>query len=163
MTEQTKKENKIVPIVSQEVHNLATALSKAQGVITGAKKDKKNPFFKSQYADLESVFEAIRQPFADNGLSVTQTMDVVDGGRMVLCTRLMHASGQFIDSKMLLPQEANPQKLGALLTYYRRYMLMAIAGIPAADDDGNKASGKVEPVSNLINAKQVVELTTHST
>ena len=127
-----------------ESSNLAMALSKAQGVMGGAKKSSTNPFFKSSYADLSSVFDAIREPFSEFGLSVTQTIDVLDNGKQILCTRLMHVGGEFIDSKMLLPIELNPQKLGSLITYYRRYSLMAICGIAAEDDDGNQAVSPVE-------------------
>jgi len=122
------------------IKNLAAALCKAQGQMSGAKKSTVNPFFKSNYADLSSVFDALREPFASNGLSVCQTMDVLDNGMQVLITRLMHSSGEFIDSKMLLPTDPNPQKLGSCITYYRRYALMAISGISAEDDDGNQAS-----------------------
>ena len=136
--------------------NLATALCKAQSVMTGAKKDKKNPFFKSSYADLSSVFDAIRLPFASNGLSVSQTMDVTEDGKTLLCTRLMHESGEFLDSRMILPMDPNPQKVGSCITYYRRYALMAIAGLPAEDDDGNTASGKPSP--SYISSEQVSKL-----
>jgi hypothetical protein len=149
------KESKIIPL---EISNLATALCKAQGIMTGAKKDKKNPFFKSTYADLASVFDAIRDPFTSNGLSVTQTMDVLESGRTVLCTRLMHSGGEYIDSKMLLPDDPNPQKLGSAITYYRRYSLMAIAGLPPEDDDGNAASGKAAQAVKYINSNQVAHL-----
>jgi hypothetical protein len=145
-------------IVQLEVSNLATALCKAQSVMSGAKKDKQNPFFRSRYADLASVFDAIRAPFASNGLSITQTMDVLADGQQVLCTRLMHVSGEFIDSKMLLPKDPNPQKLGSAITYMRRYSLMAIAGIPAEDDDGNQASGNPLPKLDYISSKQVADL-----
>ena len=155
MPEQVK-EKKIVPFT--EVSNLAIALSIAQGTMGGAKKDKNNPFFKSSYADLSSVFDAIRVPFYANGLSVTQTIDVLADGRQVLCTRLLHTSGEFIDSKMLLPLEPNPQKLGSLITYYRRYSLMAIAGIPAEDDDGNRAASKQTVTSQFISDEQVSKL-----
>jgi len=140
------------------IAKLATALCKAQGVMTGAKKDKKNPFFKSSYADLSSVFDAIRQPFAENGLSITQTMDITESGKQILITKLLHVSGESIDSKMLLPVESNPQKFGSLLTYFRRYSLMSLAGIPAEDDDGNQASGNRQPVPQYITAKQVSDL-----
>lgn len=123
---------------------LATALAKAQSVMGGAKKDKKNPFFKSSYADLSSVFDVLREPFAANGLSVTQLMDVLESGRSVMITRLMHLSGEFLESKVMLTDIPDPQKLGAYMTYMRRYCLMAIAGIPAEDDDGNIASAAVK-------------------
>lgn len=153
--EQAIKEEMNEKIVQLEVSNLATSLAKAQGIMSGAKKSAKNPFFKSAYADLSSVFDAIREPFSKNGLSVTQTMDVLPDGKQVLCTRLLHSSGEFVDSRMLLPTEQNPQKLGSLITYYRRYSLMAIAGIPAEDDDGNVASGKSRPQPDYITSAQV--------
>ena len=143
---ETVKENGIAKI--------ATALNRAQGIMFGAKKDKKNPFFKSNYADLASVFDAIREPFSCNGLSITQTMDILDNGTPVLKTRLMHASGEFIDSKMILPQDPNPQKLGSAITYMRRYALMAIAGIPAEDDDGNAAASRT-PKSNRLTLENI--------
>jgi len=143
---------------SNPLAKIATALNKAQGVMRGAKKSSTNPFYKQKYSDLASVFDAIREPFFDNGLSVTQPMDVTADGKMILCTRLMHVSGEFIESKMLIPLEMNPQKLGALITYLRRYSLMAIAGLPAEDDDGNQASGRVAPRANFITAEQVARL-----
>ncbi|MDX1532826.1 MAG: ERF family protein [Nitrosopumilaceae archaeon] len=135
---------------------LAEALSKAQGIMGGAKKDKQNPFFKSTYADLASVFDVIREPFACNGLSIVQTLDLNEKGQQIMITRLMHSSGEFVDSKMLIPYETNPQKLGSLITYYRRYSLMAIAGIPAEDDDGNAASGNVPKVQKVQNSQPII-------
>jgi len=122
--------------------NLATALNKAQAMMTGVKKDCTNPFFKNNYSSLESVFEAIRPCFASNGLSVTQLMDVLPNGRTTVTTRLLHVSGEFLDSTMLLPDIADPQKLGSSISYFKRYTLMAIAGIASAseDDDANEAS-----------------------
>ena len=143
-----------------DLKNISAALSKAQAVMAGAKKSTRNDFFKTSYANLSSVFEAIREPFAENGLSVSQTMDVLDNGRQVLRTRLFHVSGEFLDSRMLLPEENNPQKLGSLISYYRRYALMAIAGVPAEDDDGNSASTKLatNQVRHAISKEQIIEL-----
>ena len=145
-------------IETQSLSKIATALSKAQAMMSGAKKDKDNPFFKSSYSSLSSIFEAIREPFAVNGLSVTQTMEVLPTGLQMLCTRLLHNSGEYIDSKMLLPTESNPQKLGSLITYLRRYSLMAIAGIASEDDDGNSASGNNAPRPKYISLDQVKNL-----
>lgn len=143
---------------------LAEALSKAQAEMSGAKKDKQNPFFKSSYADLSSVFEAIKLPFAEHGLAICQTMDVLETGRTVLITRLMHSSGEHIESKMLLPDIHDPQKIGSAITYFRRYSLMAIAGIAAQDDDDDGCEAAVEAKAaslrkpQLITKKQVAEL-----
>lgn len=136
------------------ISKIASALSKAQAVMSGAKKDKGNPFFKSRYSTLASVFEAVREPFAANGLAITQVMDVLPTGQQILKTLLLHSSGEFIESKMLIPVELNPQKFGSLLSYLKRYSLMAIAGIPSEDDDGNCASRAAQsrlasgPISN---------------
>jgi len=124
------------------INKLAEALNKAQASMGSAKQNKSNPFFKSKYSDLSSVFEAIREPFASNGLSVCQTMRVLDNGRTLLRTRLMHLSGQYLDSEMLLPDIVDPQKFGSSISYYKRFALMAIAGVSSSDedDDGNEAS-----------------------
>ena len=57
---------------SESIANLAKALSIVQGKLTYAKKDSANPFFKSKYADLESVWDACRDLLAENNLSVMQ-------------------------------------------------------------------------------------------
>jgi len=140
----------------KSIKNIATALSKAQVVMRGAKKDSKNLFFKSSYSSLASVFEAIREPFTSNGLAVSQLMDVRDDGRTVIITKLMHVSGESIESKMLLPEIIDPQKLGSAISYYRRYSLMAIAAIPSEDDDGNEAAKAPKP--SYISSRQVAHL-----
>ena len=141
-----------------KMSRLATSLCKAQGIMGGAKKDKNNTFFKSKYADLASVFDVIKDPFAENGLAISQTMDVLENGRTVLKTILLHASGEFLESKMILPDISDPQKLGSAITYFRRYTLMAIAGIPAEDDDGNVAARETRKKPELITDKQVSSL-----
>jgi len=57
---------------SEQINELATALAKAQGKITGALKDSANPFYKSRYADLASVWDACRAALSENGLAVVQ-------------------------------------------------------------------------------------------
>jgi hypothetical protein len=141
-----------------KMSKLATALCKAQGIMGGAKKDKNNPFYKSKYADLASVFDVIKDPFADNGLAISQTMDVLENGRTVLKTILLHASGEFLESRMILPEISDPQKLGSAITYFRRFGLMAIAGIPAEDDDGNAATRETKKKLDFITPKQVSSL-----
>ena len=122
---------------------LYKSINKFQSILTSVKKDKINPFYKSNYAELSSIFDTIRTPLYENGLAITQTMDVLENNRMVIKTRLMHTSGEFIESTMLLPDITDPQKVGGAITYYRRYSLMAICGLPASDDDGNEASKAV--------------------
>ena len=108
----------------------------------GAVKDSANPFFKSKYADLASVVEAIRAAFSANGLSYIQTLEPSDKDEVRVETTLLHASGEWISCGVLsLPvSKADAQGYGSALTYARRYSLSAAVGVAPEDDDGNAAS-----------------------
>lgn len=134
---------------SDALDQLATALAKAQLQFKPAKKDSTNPFFKSNYADLSAVWEVLREPLGSNGLSVIQTLytetvamsEDVTKVHTFLETTLMHASGQWITSTILLkPTKDDAQGMGSAITYFRRYALQAITGATSEDDDGNQAS-----------------------
>lgn len=127
-------------LMSENINELMSALAKAQGKIQPASKDKANPFFKSKYADLASVWEACRDSLSENGLAVVQTIQQKSEG-MTLLTILGHASGQWIRSEMpIIVSKNDPQTLGSAITYYRRYSLSAIVGVaPNDDDDGERA------------------------
>lgn len=129
--------------MSDSIKELATALAKAQGEIKGAVKDSANPFFKSKYADLASVVEAIRAAFSKNGLAYVQTVEPSDKNEVRVSTIITHASGEWIDCGILaLPvSKADAQGYGSALTYARRYSLSAAVGVAPEDDDGNAATG----------------------
>ena len=134
---------------SESIKELATALSKVQGQLTFAKKDSANPFFKSTYADLESVWDSCREALAKNGLAVIQMPGNFFEGRMWLITRLVHTSGEWIEQEMSVPvTKPDAQGAGSALTYMRRYALAAFVGIVQADDDGNAASQPKAPIQN---------------
>lgn len=129
---------------SEQIDQLATALSKAQGAMKSAAKSKENPFFKSHYADLPAVWEACRDALSKNGLAVIQTTQF-DGTETWLETTLAHSSGQWMRSRYpVRPAKPDPQGLGSALTYSRRYALMAMVGVVAEDedDDGEAAVGR---------------------
>ena len=128
---------------SNELGSLFEALAKAQGKIENAIKDKKNPFFKSSYADLASVWDACREPLSSNGLAIIQTVEGTKEG-MYLNTWVGHSSGQWMKSRLpLIIMKQDPQSVGSALTYARRYALSALVGICAdEDDDGEKAMGR---------------------
>jgi hypothetical protein len=133
--------------ISNEIAELASALSKAQGEMGSAKKGADNPFFKSKYADLSEVIKALKEPFAKNGLSYTQ-FPVMREDAAGIVTVLMHQSGQYMRSTYTIPLvKRDAQAVGSCITYARRYALQAIAGIPAADDDGNQASEPLDPMA----------------
>lgn len=124
---------------SETVGELAKALCKAQSLMGAAAKDRDNPFFKSKFADLSSVVSAIKESFATNGLSYSQ-FPLLEDGKVGVETILMHESGEWLSSKLVLPMtKQDPQAAGSAITYARRYALQAIAGIPSEDDDGNAA------------------------
>ena len=127
---------------SESIAGLAAALAAAQGVMKGALKDSANPFFKSRYADLASVVEAIRAAFSANGLSYIQTVEPSDKDEVRVETTLLHASGEWISCGILsLPvSKIDAQGYGSALTYARRYSLSAAVGVAPEDDDGNAAS-----------------------
>lgn len=131
---------------TDQINELATALAKAQGEITGALKDSANPFYKSKYADLASCWDACREPLSKNGLSVIQPAEADDQG-VTVTTLLMHASGQWIRSVLrMIPKDSTPQSVGSAIAYGRRYGLTAMIGIAQVDDDGNIVSGKVTEI-----------------
>jgi hypothetical protein len=146
---------------SEQINELVSALSKAQGEMDGAVKDSLNPHFKSKYADLASVWQACRDPLSKHGLSIVQTLDLL-GEKQVLMTILAHASGQWIKSTIQLPiQRPGPQELGSCLSYCRRYALAAMVGVYQDDDDAEsaqKAYSKKEPVINEEQATQIENL-----
>ena len=124
---------------SESIKEIAGALSKAQAQMGGAKKDKANPFFKTNYADLASVLSAISSPFADNNLSFVQAAETHEG-KVAVTTRIMHSSGEWIESITELPPTKNDaQGFGSSLTYAKRYGIQSLSGVPSEDDDGNAA------------------------
>lgn len=130
---------------SDSIKELTIALVKVQGVIEGAVRDSENPFFRSRYADLSSVWNACRKPLSDNGLAVIQTMGVegTTSSCDTLVTTLVHTSGEWIRGSMRLhPVKLDPQGQGSAMTYARRYSLAAIVGIAPEDDDAELAMGR---------------------
>jgi len=126
---------------SEQIDKLAAAFAKAQQEIKIAYKGEENPYFKSKYADLTTVWESIRAALGANELAVMQIPEVIDGLQR-LRTRLMHSSGQWIEGTYAInPVKNDPQAVGSAITYARRYSLCAMLGVVADDDDdGNKAS-----------------------
>lgn len=125
---------------SENINELAVALNKAQSDFMVAKKDAKNPFFKSKYATLNSVYEAVAPALLSNGFTIIQP--IVDNN---VETTLVHASGQFITSScpIVCAKQNDPQAMGSAITYARRYSLASLLGVMTdEDDDGEKAMGR---------------------
>jgi hypothetical protein len=130
---------------SNEINELAKGLILFHVKCEGIKKDAKNPFFKSTYASLPKIIEAITEPLAESGLALT--MFPIDENSLYCL--LMHTSGQWIEATYTMkPVKDTPQDKGSCITYARRYCISSILNLQIddimSDDDGNKASGKVE-------------------
>jgi ERF superfamily len=151
---------------STTIGKLAEALSKAQGQIEGARKDSKNPFFKSSYADLESVWTACRKHLSENGLAVIQTTEGTPES-ICLVTTLVHTSGEWMRGVLpICPIKHDPQSIGSALTYARRYSLASIVGVCQTDDDGEAAMSSHRekqvvtplPASEFVSTDQFKEI-----
>lgn len=126
---------------SNTIAELAKALVAVQSELLPADKDAANPFFKSNYASLNSIWNSCKFLLAKNGLAISQLNQLCDTG-VIIETVLMHTSGEWISGEIMLPLvKHDAQGVGSAATYGRRYGLAAILGIVAdVDDDGNAAA-----------------------
>ena len=149
--------NKVME-TSPSISKIATALVKAQGEMSKASKDATNPFFKSKYADLNSIREACIPALNSNGISILQPI-IQEGGKNYVRTLLLHESGEFLDSftEVVCSKQNDAQAFGSALTYARRYGMQSMVNVGSEDDDGHKASQPAKPtlepayVESLLN------------
>lgn len=119
----------------------AKAFVAAQKSMESIKKASSNPAFKSKYADLSEVVEAVVPALNDAGIGVMQ-FPAFDGETVSITTVFIHESGASITGTLdLRPSKTDPQGIGSATTYGRRYSLLAMSGMAPEDDDGNAASG----------------------
>ena len=128
---------------SETIGNLTLALSKVQAQLRPAKENSKNPFFKSNYADLGSVWDSVRALLSENELSIIQMPTDVGG----LTTILSHSSGEYLSSTMYIPSKEDAHGVGPAISYARRYALASFVGVVTGDDDGNGAIKSNNPPS----------------
>lgn len=138
---------------SESLKELAPALAKAQAAMKAATMDGENPHFRSRYATLASINDAVKKPLADHGLCVVQGVGAGEGTAKV-STMILHSSGEWIASELALPvgERATPQAIGSAITYGRRYGLAAMCGVVSdSDDDATaaEASANTSPVAVL--------------
>ena len=143
---------------SDNISELAKALTNFQSKLEGVKKDSTVNHFKHKYADLASVWEAVRGPLTECGLSVTQLVNGIgrpEGFTTTLITTLFHESGEWISGEMpLILAKLDPQGQGSAISYARRYALAAILGVYQVDDDAQEATDKIRGQGSSAPAKQ---------
>lgn len=128
---------------SESLKNFAPAFRKAQSEMEAVKKDQDNPFFKSKYANIESIIDCVTPILSKNGLSFSQHPVSTERG-VGVTTILMHDSGEWIQDSYTLPlSKPGPQEGASAVTYARRYGLQSICGLRAYDDDdGERSMGR---------------------
>lgn len=130
---------------SEHLNEIAKAMSAFQGQMKSAAKDSNNPFFKSRYSNLESIWDAMREPFSKNELSAVQDVFTTDNG-VSITTTILHSSGQWMEFGPLeIPiSKRDAQSVGSATTYGKRYALGAACGVVSGeeDDDGEKAMNR---------------------
>ena len=132
------------------IANISQALLKAQRNMGNATKGASNPFFKSRYADLNAVREAVLPSLNENGITVLQLMvpgltnPVTGEMKEYLRTLLLHESGEMLssDTEIVCAKRNDPQSYGSAVSYARRYGLQAMLCIGAEDDDGEKGMAR---------------------
>jgi hypothetical protein len=149
-------------ITSDSIQEIAKALFVFQEKVGKIKKDANNPFFKSKYAELDDIQQAIHEPLQAAGLVVVQFPE----DHNTLTTRLVHVSGEWLqgtytyspvpeyykekdkDGKVTFRGDSyvSPQAQGSAITYAKRYAIAAILNLQIGDDDdGNQASARSIP------------------
>lgn len=120
---------------------LAKAFVAAQKAMEAVKKAATNPAFKTKYADLSEVVEAVVPALNNAGVGVLQN-PAFDGDWVTVATTFLHETGASVTSVLRLkPSKSDPQGVGSAITYGRRYSLLAMTGAAPEDDDGNASSG----------------------
>ena len=133
---------------SEETTKIVGALltfNKEMGVVG---KTSKNPFFKSNYADLPTILKATKEPLDKAGLTVTHFP--VGDNRLI--TRLSHSSGQFYQSMNYMKSvKDDPQARGSVITYMMRYAVGAVLGLSIdKDDDANSSTRPSAPILKVM-------------
>ena len=128
-------------IFSETIGKFALALSKAQGAMGAVGKGKQGYGYK--YADLASVLDTLREPFANNELCIVQGHELIKGDNpsVITYSRIIHSSGEWTESALEIPITAmkglSPaQTVGVVSTYAKRYLIQAQAGLASEDTDG---------------------------
>lgn len=123
------------------ITKLAAALVAAQKDLTNPKFDKQNPHYHSKYASLAGIIDTVRPALLKHGLAVVQPIEAgTTAGTILVHTILIHTSGESIKSTQSAPAPGDPQKLGSLVTYLRRYGLSALLMLAGDDDDDANAA-----------------------
>lgn len=119
-------------------NSLAGRILAVQNEVGAMSKDKKNPFFNSAYFDINQLIHHLQPVLAKHGVTVIQPLSITPSGQPALKTVAFDGVDK-IEEITPLPDAGDPQKMGAAITYYRRYALASFFLIQSEDDDANSA------------------------
>lgn len=130
---------------SDSLVNFTKSFQAFQNEVESVTRNAKNPQFASKkYADISAIIEEIKEPLFNNNLSFVQFPGTNENGALTMTTRIMHNSGEYMESTFsMTPTQNTPQGVGSCITYMRRYSLSSILGLSTEDDDANAASAPV--------------------
>jgi len=124
---------------SETIAEVSKSLVTFQATVEAVKKNDKN-YYSKAYANLDGIIETIKPELKKCKLALIQSVEPTDAIGLLCRTRIIHESGEWIESTTYLTAEKNtPQGFGSATTYLRRYGLQAALGLSAEDDDGEQA------------------------
>lgn len=126
------------PYSSENTADLNTALAKAQSEYEPVYFNRTNPYLDLQYVDLCKLIKATRKGLTSNGLALTQYTETPDDGSTILHTKLLHSSGQWMETRArLLPVKNDIAAYESTLNSQKRFSTMALLGIVPQNDPGD--------------------------
>lgn len=143
-------------VSSTSITNISAALLNAQKKMGDATKGSKNPFYKSSYADLNSIREAVTPALNEEGISVLQPTSISADGSAYVETTLLHSSGEYLTSvfPIVVSKANDAQAFGSAVSYARRYALQSFLSVGAVDDDGEATMGRKASTTSYAQAKE---------
>ena len=138
---------------SEQIDEISAAIAKAQAELENIERSGTNPHFRSRYAQLGAVLDEVRPKFSKQGVAILQHAVNGQGSTVGVITRLAHSSGQWIESSLYIaPSRFDAQGAGSVISYLRRYALMAVAGIGPDDDDAEAAVGRPQELTRQLSS-----------
>jgi hypothetical protein len=105
-------------------------------------REEENDHFHSSYYDINGLLAAVKPIVNAYGVLIIQMLQSIEGKPFLKTLIVDSDSGEFLESSTALPEGVEPQKMGAAISYYRRYALTAFFALEGEDDDANAVSGK---------------------
>ena len=134
-------------ITQQKGQSIYKSIYNIQSEIGALEKTETNPFFTSKYININGVLTAVQPYLEKNKLVLLQPINISDDKIKIETIIKSIENDEELKTESIIPWDADPQKVGSIITYYRRYALISLLGLYTADqedDDANKAVNKTQ-------------------